>query len=154
MCDWGGGGGGYSHFFFIRRIGPSIYRLPQKKIGNIKHPKKYLNFFLPRKIFSFCTFSLRTDPQYIEKTPKTSPILSWPQKISTKSSYPQNINISETPQNNVIQKFKPKKKKKKKKNPSLRMYQTVSEPPPPLVVFSLTRVLTRGLSKVCSVFQK
>ena len=38
------------------------------------------------------------------------------------------------------------------------MYQTVSEPPPPppppLVVFSLTRVLTRGLSKVCSVFQK
>ena len=38
------GGGGYSNFFRIRRIGPSIYPSPQKKIRNIKHPKKYLKF--------------------------------------------------------------------------------------------------------------
>ena len=40
----GGGGGGYSHFFDIRRLGPSIYRSPQKNIRNFKHPKKYLKF--------------------------------------------------------------------------------------------------------------
>ena len=44
--------GGYSHFFFIRRLGPSIYRLPppppqkkkQKKNRNFKNPQKYLKF--------------------------------------------------------------------------------------------------------------
>ena len=34
-----GGGGGYSHFFFIRRLGPSIYRSPPNKIRNFKHPQ-------------------------------------------------------------------------------------------------------------------
>ena len=110
VCVWGGGGGGYSHFFFIRRIGPSIYRLPQKKIGNIKRPKKYLKYFCHAKISSFCSFSLRKDPQYIEKTPKTSPICRDPKK------YPQNLHTPKIfiflkpPKNNVIQKFKQKRK--------------------------------------------
>ena len=34
------GGGGYSHFFCIRRLGPSICPSPQKNIRNFKHPKK------------------------------------------------------------------------------------------------------------------
>ena len=112
MCLWwgGGGGGGYSHFFFIRRIGRSIYRLPQKKIGNIKHPKKYLKFFCHAKIFSFCTFSLRKDPQYIEKTPKTSPICRDPKKYPQNLHTPKILIFLKPPKNNVIQKFKPKKK--------------------------------------------
>ena len=32
-------GGGYSHFIFICRLGPTIYRSPQKNISNFKHPK-------------------------------------------------------------------------------------------------------------------
>ena len=42
---------GYSQFFFIRRLGPSIYCLspsapppPKKKIRNIRHTQKYLKF--------------------------------------------------------------------------------------------------------------
>ena len=68
------------------------------------------------------------------------------------------------PQNNVTQKFKPPKNA-----PSLRMYQTVSECPPPLCgpwslcgcklamecqQFTILIYLTRGLLKVCSVFQR
>ena len=31
----------YSHFFFIRKLGPSIYHLnPKKNFKNIKHPKR------------------------------------------------------------------------------------------------------------------
>ena len=78
-------GGGYSHFFFIRRIGPSIYRLPPKKIGNIKHPKA-------TQIYSLSVhLPLEKTLKYIEKTPKTSPILSWPPKNILKISYPQKI---------------------------------------------------------------
>ena len=48
----GAGGVGYSHFFFIRRLGPSIYRSPpppkkkknNKKNRNFKNPQKYLKF--------------------------------------------------------------------------------------------------------------
>ena len=46
----GVGGGGYSHFFFIRRLGPNIYLHPppqkktkkQKQNRNFKNPPKYL----------------------------------------------------------------------------------------------------------------
>ena len=38
-------GGGYSHFFFILRLGPSIYRSPQK----------YQEFQAPQKIFEILT---------------------------------------------------------------------------------------------------
>ena len=33
-------GGGYSRFFFIGRLGPSIYPSPGKNIRNFKHPEK------------------------------------------------------------------------------------------------------------------
>ena len=37
--------GGYSHLFFTRRLGPSIYHSPQKYTRNFKHQKKkYLKF--------------------------------------------------------------------------------------------------------------
>ena len=36
MCVCVGGGGGYSHFFFKRRVGPSIYRLPPKISENFR----------------------------------------------------------------------------------------------------------------------
>ena len=48
------------------------------------------------------------------------------QKISTKSSYPPNINISENPQNIEIQNFEPPKK-----GPSLRLCENIRVPPPP-----------------------
>ena len=34
-----GGGGGYSNFFRIRRLGPNIYRSPQKISGISSTPK-------------------------------------------------------------------------------------------------------------------
>ena len=61
---WGGGGGkisnifggmpdifgvnsspgGYSQFFFMHRLGPSIYPSPPKNNRNFTHPQKYLKF--------------------------------------------------------------------------------------------------------------
>ena len=50
-----------------------------------------------------------------------------PQKISTKSSYPQKILIFlKTPKNIEIQNFEPKKNA-----PSLRMCENIRVPPPP-----------------------
>ena len=37
-------GGGYSHFFFIRMLGPSIYRSPQNKYQEFQAPQKYSKF--------------------------------------------------------------------------------------------------------------
>ena len=63
----GGWGGGYSHFFFIRRLGPSIYRSPppppkkkkkkKKKYQEFQAPQKYLKFWQPKKIPRFCTLT-------------------------------------------------------------------------------------------------
>ena len=62
-----GGVGGYSHFFFIRMLGPSIYRSlppPKKKIYGISsNPKKYLKFWQPQKYSRFCTLILRKYPK-------------------------------------------------------------------------------------------
>ena len=53
-----------------------------------------------------------------------------PQKISTKSEYPQKIFIFlKTPKNIEIQNFEPQKK-----GPSLRMCENIIIPPPPLGV--------------------
>ena len=49
----GGGGGGYSHFFFIRRLTPSIYRLPQNK---------YQEFQAPPNITSILYLDLKKRP--------------------------------------------------------------------------------------------
>ena len=48
---------GYSHFFFIRRLGPSIYRLPKKILGI---SGKYLKFLQPQKW---------PEPTYVSKYP-------------------------------------------------------------------------------------
>ena len=128
-----GGGGGYSHFFFIRRIGPSIYRLPPKKIGNIKHPKKIFYFFATQKYSLSVHLPLEKTLKYIEKTPKTSPILSWPLKNILKSSYPQNIHFLKPPKNNVIEKFK----QKKCPEPTHESNDQSTPPPPPCGPWSL-----------------
>ena len=41
--------GGYSHFFCIRRLGPSICPSPQKNIRNFKHPKKIFEILATQK---------------------------------------------------------------------------------------------------------
>ena len=56
-------------------------------------------------------------------TPKYSPILWWPLKISKKSSYPK-YHFSENHKNNEIQNFG-----RKKNDPSLRVYENIKEPP-------------------------
>ena len=43
-----GRGGGYSHIFFIRRLGSSIYRLPPKNMKNFKHPQKIFEIATPK----------------------------------------------------------------------------------------------------------
>ena len=69
------GGGGYSNFFCIRRLGPSIYRSPQKNIRNFKHPKKIFEMLATQKISQFCTSTLKKDPKLHRNDPQTSPIL-------------------------------------------------------------------------------
>ena len=68
-------------FFFIRRLGPSIYCLPPKYIGNISQtPKNICNFGLPKIISPSFTLTLRKplkSLKCIEMTSKTSPILLW-----------------------------------------------------------------------------
>ena len=89
----GGGGGGYSDFFFIRRLGPSIYRSPPKNIWNFKHPQKIFEILATQKISPFCTFTLRKDPKLHRNYPKYSPILWWPPKKIHKIFTPQKIFI-------------------------------------------------------------
>ena len=102
------------------------YYKPQKISGDIKHPIKYLKFSQPKEISPFCTFNLRKYPKYIERTPKTSPILCWPPKISTKTSYPKNIHFSgNLKKKNKIQHFKQKRKIR------ADVYMKISEYPPP-----------------------
>ena len=86
-----------------------MYRSPQKNIRNFKHPKKYLKFSQPQKIYRFCILILRKDPKNIELTPKTSPIFGRPQKNIHKIFIPQKIFIFPKIQKNIeIQKFDPK----------------------------------------------
>ena len=63
----------------------------------------------------------------IEMTPKYSPILWWPKKISTKSSYPPKIFIFlRTPKDIEIQNFEPQEN-----DTTLRMYENIRVLPPP-----------------------
>ena len=102
--------GGTQIFFRIRRLGPSIYRSPQKNIRNFKHPKKNFEILATQKISQFCTLTLKKDPKLHRNDPQTSPILWWPQKISTKSSYPKKILIFlKTRKNIEIQNLEPPK---------------------------------------------
>ena len=122
--------GGYSNFFFfIRRLGPSIYystrkyqefQAPQKDIWNFSNPKKYP---------PFCTLTLRKTIKCIEMTPKYSPILWWPPKNIHKILMPQKIFIFMKTQK--IMKLKFWNPKKWPKPTNVRKYQST---PPPLCV--------------------
>ena len=49
--------GGYSHFFFIRRLGPSIFRSP---------PNKYHEFQTPQNIFKFLATDKNNPIMYLD----------------------------------------------------------------------------------------
>ena len=111
-------------FFFIRRLGPSIYCLPPKYISQT--PKNICNFGLPKIISPSCTLTLRKplkSLKCIEMTSKTSPIfvIIYPQNLHT----PKNNDISETPTKYWNSRFWTPKN-----GPSLRIYMKISAPPP------------------------
>ena len=54
--------GGYSNFFRIRRLGPSIYRSPQKNIRNFKHPKKIFEILATQKNIPILYLDLKKRP--------------------------------------------------------------------------------------------
>ena len=93
------GGRGYSIFFLIRRLEPSIYVSHQKNSRISRTPKNIWNFSSP-KISPFLYLDLKKKTlEYIEMTPKYSPILWWPSKnIHKIFKPPKNIHFSENPQ--------------------------------------------------------
>ena len=118
--------GGYSIFFRIRRLGPSIYRSPQKILGISSIPQKIFEILATPKLSQFCTLTLKKTINCIEMTRKLAQFCDDPKKISTKSSYPQKLFIFlKTPKNIEIQIFEPKKKN----GPSLRMCENIRVPP-------------------------
>ena len=50
---------GYSHFFFIRRLGPSFYFLPQKIIRISNTPKNHLKFCNPKQYPNYVHLTLK-----------------------------------------------------------------------------------------------
>ena len=126
-----GEGGGVLYFFLIRRLGPSIYRSPQKNIRNFKHPKFFFEILATQKISQFCTLTLKKTLKCKEMTLKLAKFCDDPKKISTKSSYPQRIFIFlKTPQKIEIQNFEPPPpKKKKKKKARAYVCAKISESP-------------------------
>ena len=57
-----GGGGGTLNFFYIRRLGPSIYSSPPKNIRNFKHPKKIFEILATPKNFPILYKDLKKRP--------------------------------------------------------------------------------------------
>ena len=53
--------GGYSHFFFIRRLGPSIYCSPQQKYQEFQTPPKIFEILATQKNIPVPTLTLRKD---------------------------------------------------------------------------------------------
>ena len=104
-------GGGYSNFFRIRRLGPSIYRSPQKNIRNFKHPKKIFEILATPKNIPILYLGLEKKTlNCIEMTLKQAQFCDDPKKISAKSSYPQNIFIFLKPKKIFkFQNFEPQK---------------------------------------------
>ena len=103
--------GWYSIFFRIRRLGPSIYRSPQKNIRNFKYPKKIFEILATQKNIPILYLDFKKKTlNCIEMTLKLAQSCEDPKKISTKSSYPQKIFIFLKIQKNIeIQNFKPQK---------------------------------------------
>ena len=63
------GGGGVSDLFFIRRLGPCIYRSPPKISGISSTPKKYSSY--PQKIFIFLKTKKNIEIQNFEPKKKS-----------------------------------------------------------------------------------
>ena len=78
--------GGYSNFFGIRRLGPSIYRSPQKYISNFKHPQKIFEILATQKYIPILYFDLKKTLNCIEMTLKLAEFCDDPKKC------PQNLN--------------------------------------------------------------
>ena len=120
-------GVGGSHFFFIRRLGPSIYRTPPKNISST--PKTIWIFSNPKNTPPppFCTLTLRKDlKMHRNDPPKYSPIWWWiPQKYP-QISIPKNIHFSENPRKYWNSKFW---------TPKNWPEPTPPPPPPPLGVW-------------------
>ena len=94
-------------------------------VWNFKHPPK--NEIVANKIkFPILYLNLKKTLKCIEMTPKYSPILWWPKKISTKSLYPPKKFIFLKPPK--ILKFKILNPKN---DPSVRMYENIRVTPPP-----------------------
>ena len=88
-------GGGVLSIFFIRRLGPSIYRSPQT-ISEISSTPKTFEILATKKY-------PHAVPKCIKMTLKYSPILCLPQK------YPQNLHTPPPPQKNIHFSENPKK---------------------------------------------
>ena len=104
-----GGGGGTLIFSSYAGSGPASTVHPQNISGISSTPKHIINLSNPQKYPYSVPWPYEKTPKCIEMTPKYSPILWWPQKLSTKSPYPKNIYFSENPKNIEIQNFEPKK---------------------------------------------
>ena len=67
--SWGGGVlSSFSYFFFIRRLGPSIYRSP-KKISGVSSTPKTFEILATKKIFPFLYLDFIKDPKMHRNVP-------------------------------------------------------------------------------------
>ena len=104
--------GGTLIFFRIRRLGPSIYCSPPKNVRNFNHPQKIFGILATPKNIPILYLDLKKKTlKCIEMTLKLAQLCDDPQKISTKSTYPQKIFIFlETPQKILkFRNFEPQK---------------------------------------------
>ena len=68
QCIWVPGEG-YSHFFFIRRLGPSFYHSPQNKYQEFQAPQKILEILATQKISPILYVDLKKDPKMHRNDP-------------------------------------------------------------------------------------
>ena len=110
VCGGGGGGGGRTSplwihhwigppvwilsFIFIRRLGTSICGLPPKNIGNIR---KIFEILQPQTILILYIYLMKRPRNTWKRPLKLVQFCDDAKKISTKYSYPKNINFSENP---------------------------------------------------------
>ena len=148
----GGGGGGVLSFFFIRRLGPSIYPSSQKMSGISSTPKNIWNL-ATQNISPILYLDLKKRPKNALKWPlNIVQVCDDPQKISTKSSYPQKYLFFLKPKK--ILKFKILNPQN---YPSLRMYKNIRilplpPPPPPCALGNLDSPVLIRLLALTSTF--
>ena len=137
----GGGGGGNLIFSAYVGSDPASTVHPPKILEISSTPKKIFEIFATKKYPDSVYLSLEKTLKYIEITPKTSPILGWPQKNIHKIFRPKKIFFFlKTPKNIEIQNFYPPKN-----GPSLRMCENIRVPPPP---WGLVNLISKDASLV------